>query len=183
MSAEKTIHGETMLTWRDQARLAARSVVRYMLIFTVAATFVVLVVWATNLSDEEWLLLRHDPLSMLRDAAQDVGPVLAAGVAVMLALLVSFYARAFYRFPHPNRRISYQATKDRLVTRDVAGFALTVPWSNVIRVHNGKHVLRMRHAAGGWRTVFWRAFAPEDREQILRWAEQTGGQGPQVSEG
>lgn len=183
MSVERAIHGEITLTWGDRARLSARPVVRYMLIFTVAATLVVLVVWATNLSDEEWLLLRHDPLSMLRNAAQDVGSVLAAGVAVMLALIVSFYARAFYRFPHPNRRISYEATKDRLVTRDAAGFALTVPWSNIVRVRNDKHMMRMQLASGGWRAVIWRAFAPEDREQILRWAQRAGEPKPEASEG
>ena len=68
----------------------------------------------------------------------------------------------------------YEVTRDRLAMRDAANFALTVLWSGIIRVRNSEYAMRLRLATGGWRTVFWRAVAPADREQVMRWAQSKG---------
>jgi hypothetical protein len=149
-----------------------RPLAKGMAIFIVLAVVVFMVIRAIASSDREWLLLHHDPLAALGAFARDVWPVLLTYTLGMLLLMIGLYARAFYRFPHPNRRISYEASKDGITTRDAANFALAVPWSNVIRVQNSRQMMRMQLATGGWRSVIWRGFALEDREQILRWAQQ-----------
>jgi hypothetical protein len=171
MNDDKTIFGETTMTWGDQARLSIRPLARGMAIFIVLAIVAFLITWAIAVSDGEWLLLRHDPIDALGGFVHDVWPVLLTCVLVMLILMTGLYARAFYRFPDANRRIIYEATKDHLTTRDAANFAFTMPWSMVVRVRNSGATMRMQLSAGIWRTVFLRAFAPEDREQILRWAQ------------
>jgi hypothetical protein len=174
MDEQRTIYGQTTMTWSDQARSLVRPVVRAMAIFSVAMIVVILVVWAITCQDYEWLLLRHAPLRTLARVAAEAWPFFLIPFVVMLAGVIGSCARAFHRLPHANRRLTYEVTKDRLVTRDAASFALTVPWSAVIRVRNSEHVMRLRLAAGGWRTVFWRAFAPADRDQIARWAQAKG---------
>jgi hypothetical protein len=172
MSEDKTIRGETTMTWSDQARLSARTIIRFMLIFSVVEAVVFFVIWAMSSSDREWLRLRHDPLSALGLFAKDAWPIFVSCFVLLLMLLIGLFSWCFHRLPDANRRISYEASEDSLVTRDAANFALTVPWSMVIRVRNNDQLLHMQLAPGGWRTVFWRAFAPEDREPILRWAQR-----------
>jgi hypothetical protein len=170
MDEQRTIYGQTTMTWGDQARSLVRPIVRAMAIFSVAMIAGILIVWAITCSDKEWLLLRHAPLRALALVAADAWPFFLIAFAVMLIAVTGCLAWAFHRLPHANRRLAYEVTKDRLITRDAANFALTVPWSAIIRVRNSERVMRLRLAAGGWRTVFWRAFAPADREQIARWA-------------
>jgi hypothetical protein len=173
MSDEQTIRGQTTMTWADQARIMGRLIVRYLLIFIVLMTIALFMVWAATSSDRQWLLLRHQPLAALSDFAAQVWPILLGGFVLVLLLLIGAYARAFYRLPVRSRRLSYEVTSTSLVTRDDADFALTVPWSMVVRVRNSEYVMRIKLPAGIWRTVFWRAFAPDDRAQVLRWAQQT----------
>jgi hypothetical protein len=172
MSEDGTIRGETTLTWGDHARLSMKPLAKGMTIFIVLAIVVFMVIRATALSDREWLLLLHDPLAALGAFARDIWPVLLTCVLAMLILMAGLYARAFHGFPHPNRRLSYEATRHGITTRDAADFALAVPWSNVTRAQKREHTILMQLATGGWRIIFLRAFAPEDREQILRWAQR-----------
>jgi hypothetical protein len=95
MSEDKAIFGKTTMTFPDQARIVARPLAKYLLIFSIAMAVTMFIVWSSFVSDRDWLLLRHAPLSM-------------------------------------------------------------------------------------WRTVFLRAFPAEDREQILRWAQQGWAERPQA---
>jgi hypothetical protein len=174
MSEGSVIRGQTIMTWADQARCSVRPVIRSIIIFAIGMTGALLIVWAIHSSDEEWLMLRHEPLHALGAFGRDVWKIFLACFLLLLVLLTCAYVRAFYRLPQPSRQIAYEATKDCLVTSDAADFALTVPWSSVIRVRNSGYIMRMKLAAGIWRFLFWRAFAPEDRDQVLRWARQTG---------
>jgi hypothetical protein len=174
MDEQRTIYGQTTMTWGDQARSLVRPVVRAMAIFSVVMVVVILAVWAVTSSDHEWLLLRHAPLHALTHIAGGASPAFLIAFAVMLAGVTGSCAWAFHRLPDANRRLAYEVTRERLVTRDAANFALTVPWSAIIRVRNGEQTMRLRLATGGWRTVFWRAFVPADREQIMRWAMLKG---------
>jgi hypothetical protein len=170
MDEQRTIYGQTTMTWGDQARSLVPPVVRGMVIFSVLMIVGILIVWAIKCSDREWLLLHHAPFRALALVAADAWPFFLIAFVVMLAGVTGSCALAFHRLPYANRRLAYEVTRDRLITRDAANFALIVPWSATIRVRDGEHTMRLRLAAGGWRTVFWRAFAPADREQIMRWA-------------
>lgn len=174
MSEERTIRGETVMRWEDQARYALRPILRAMVIFTGAMSAVLLLVWSINSTDDDWLLLRHAPLSALVLVAGGGWPFFASGFVLVLALMIVTRLWSFYRLPDVNRRLSYEATQHGIVTRDSADFALSVPWSSVVEVRNSNHMMRVRLAAGGWRTVLWRAFAPEDRDQVLSWAMRAG---------
>lgn len=174
MSGERTIRGETVMRWEDQARYALRPILRAMAVFSVAMAAVLLLVWSTTSSDDDWLLLRHAPLAALMLVARDSWPFFTSGFALVLVLVLATQFWSFYRLADVNRRLSYEVTAQGITTRDAADFALSVPWSSVVEVRNSDHVMRVRLAAGGWRTVFWRAFAPEDRDQILSWAMRAG---------
>jgi len=71
MSEDRTIRGETTMTWGDQARLSMRPVVRSMLVVSLAMAVTILLVWAITSSDSAWLLLRHEPFEALGLVARD----------------------------------------------------------------------------------------------------------------
>jgi hypothetical protein len=168
MSEERTIVGGFTMTWADQARCAMWPVIRAVVAYTVLLVVVLLVVWAMVSSDRGRLL----PLSVLIGGVREAWPFFAGPFALVVVGLPGWYAWAFHRLSHCNRQLSYEATRDALTTRDAANFAFTVPWSSVIRVRNTEQVMRIRLASGGWRMIFWRAFTPEDREQVLNWARR-----------
>ncbi|MBR0717546.1 hypothetical protein [Bradyrhizobium liaoningense] len=172
MNDERTISGQTTMIWQDQARSVVRPIVRVMIMFSVGMSAALFLVWATSCSDDDWLLLRREPLAALVLAACDAWPFFAGCFVLVLVMLVGWYARGFSRVPEANRRIHYEATRHGLTTRDAANFALTVPWTSVVRVYNSDHTMQMVLVAGASRLVFWRAFAAEDRAQVLNWARQ-----------
>lgn len=50
---------------------------------------------------------------------------------------------------------------------------------SIVRTHNPERALHIQLAARAWRYLLWRALAPKDREQILRWAtRQRGNEAP-----
>lgn len=178
MSEQRTIRGQTVMRWEDQARSALRPIVRYMILFSLAMIAALVLVWSITSSDEDWLLLRHEPRAAFALILRDSWPFFASGVALVLALLVAVHGWSFHHLPEPSRLLSYEANRDGIVTRDAADFALSVPWSSVVSVRSNDYMMRMRLAAGGSRVVFWRAFAPEDREQVLSWARRAATQAP-----
>jgi hypothetical protein len=132
-------------------------------------------IWAIMLPDDRWLALRSEPLQSLFDFLADVWPIyLGVGVALVV-LMIGRFCYGFTRFPHVNRQLSYEVTATGVTTRDAANFALTVPWASIIRTRNTDRALHIQMVTRAWRYLLWRAFTPEEREQILRWATRRAG--------
>ena len=165
-----TIRGHATLEWGDQVRFLGRPYAKALLKYGAIMIVVFAGVWASTLSDEYWLMLRSEPLASLFLFIADAWPFYLGTFAVLAVVMAAHSWLAFHRYPHINRQLSYEVTADGIVTRDAAGFILTMPWTSIIRTRNTPRALHLQTVARGWRYVLWRAFAPEDRDQILRWA-------------
>ncbi len=165
-----TIHGQATLEWGDQVRFMVRPHAKALL--RSAAIMVPLfgAIWASTLPDEDWVALRSAPLLSLGRFLADAWPFYFGTLAVLVVVMAGWSLFSFHRFPHLNRQLSYEVTATGVTTRDAANFALTVPWASIIRTRNTPRALHIQTVTRVWRYLLWRAFAPEDRDQILRWA-------------
>ncbi|HZC54602.1 MAG TPA: hypothetical protein VE396_00960 [Xanthobacteraceae bacterium] len=168
MPDDITIRGQATLEWGDQIRVLTRPVAKMLLRFAAFMVVMFGAIWALTLPDEEWLALRESPMSSLGRFVADVWPFYLGTFAVLVIVMIGHYFFAFRRYPHVNRQLSYEVTATGILTRDAADFALMVPWASIIRTRNTSRSLQTVTRA--WRHVLWRAFAPRDRDQILRWA-------------
>jgi len=164
------IRGSATLEWSDQFRFLMRPFAKALARFGAIMALVFVAVWASTLSDQDWLDLRSAPLRSLGLFVADVWPFYAGTFGALVVVMAGHSCLAFLRFPHFNRQLSYEVNAAGVVTRDAAGFALTIPWASIIRTRDTRHALHLQMATRAWRYVLWRAFAPEDRDQILRWA-------------
>jgi hypothetical protein len=180
MSDDITIRGQATLEWGDQLRFLARRLTMPLLKLAAVITPVFGTIWAVTLSDEEWLDLRVHPLASLADFVTDAWPFYLGTFALLILLTIGQSYFAFRRFPQANRRLSYEVDAKGILTKDGADFALMVPWSSIVHTRNTSRYLYMKTVPGARRHLLWRAFAPADRDQILRWAtgERTSGQTP-----
>jgi hypothetical protein len=169
------IHGHATLEWGDQISFVVRPYTKAFLKYMAIALPLYFAIWAFTQSDDGWIALRYEPLGSFYSFLADVWPIyLGVGVA-LIAVMVGRFCYVFARFPHVNRQLSYDVTAEGVTTRDAANFALTVPWSSIIRTRNTKRALHIQMVTRAWRYVLWRAFTPDEREQILRWATRQGG--------
>jgi len=164
------IRGNATLEWSDQLRLLVRPFAKALVKYGAIMVLVFAAVWAGTLPDQDWLGLRSAPLRSLGLFVADAWPFYAGTFGVLAAVMAGHSCLAFHRFPHINRQLSYEVNAAGVVTRDAAGFTLTIPWASIIRTRNTRHALHLQTVTRAWRYVLWRAFAPEDRGQILRWA-------------
>lgn len=170
MSDDVTIRGQATLEWGDQLRFLTRRLSMPLLKLAAVITPVFGTIWAVTLPDEEWLDLRVHPLASLGDFVADAWPFYLGTSALLILLTIGQSFFAFRRFPQANRRLSYEVDAKGILTKDAADFALTVPWSSIVHTRNTSHYLHMKTLPGARRYLLWRAFAPADRGQILRWA-------------
>jgi hypothetical protein len=169
------IHGHATLEWGDQIRFVAWPYAKSWLKLMAVALPLYGAIWAITLSDERWLALRSEPLRSFFDFVADVWPVyLGVGVALVI-LMVGRFCYGFARFPQVNRQLSYEVTANGVMTRDAADFALMVPWGSIIHTRNTGRALHIQMVTRAWRYLLWRAFTPEERDQILRWATRQRG--------
>ena len=172
MTEPATIRGEATLGYADYFATQANKIVKFCVTVIALSALVYWIAWAASSSDEEWFLVRHDPLAALADFAGDVWKIWVASSLVICLIPIASLARGFHHFPDVNRRLSYEADDDGLTIRDAANFKLTVPWSAVIRVRVSKRLLKMQLTTRTWRYVLWRAFRDEDRQRLMRLAER-----------
>jgi len=175
----QVIRGQATLEWRDEVRFLARPYAKALLKYAAIMVLVFGAVWAFTLPDEDWIALRSEPLVSLGRFVADAWPFYLGTFAVLAVVMAGHSALSFHRYPHVNRQLSYEVTAAGLTTRDAADLALTLPWASIIRARNTRHALHLQTVTRAWRYVSWRAFAPEDRDQILRWAtrQRTGAPG------
>ncbi len=170
MADDITIRGQVTLEWGDQFRFVMRKLIS--LLWKCAAAMAVLfgMIWALTLPDGQWLALRAHPLAALGDFAADVWPFYLGTLSALVIVMLGSSFAAFRRYPDVNRKLSFEVDAKGILTKDAADFALMVPWSSIVRTRNTSRILYMKTVPGAWRYLLWRAFAPEDRDQILRWA-------------
>jgi hypothetical protein len=176
MPDDIVIRGHARLEWSDQLRFVLRKLGPMLWKCAVVITVMFAVIWALTLPDEEWLALRVFPLASLGDFVADAWPFFVATLVALVVLTIGSSYLAFRRFPDANLQISYEADVRGLLTRDAADFALMVPWSSITRARNTGRILYLKTVPGAWRYLLWRAFAPADRDQILRWATKADAQ-------
>jgi hypothetical protein len=63
------------------------------------------------------------------------------------------------------------ADDSRLVTTDVTGASLIVPWAVIKRVRKTDRLFLMHMVAASWRYVPWRAFSAADQEALWQLAQ------------
>jgi hypothetical protein len=165
-----TIRGQATLEWGDQLRFLVRPYAKALLKYGAIMVAVFAAVWASTLSDQDWLGLRSEPLHSLGLFVADAWPFYVGTFGVLAVVMAGHSCLAFHRYPHINRQLAYEVNAAGLVTRDAAGFVLTMPWTSIIRTRNTPRALHLQTVTRAWRYLLWRAFAPEDRDQILRWA-------------
>ena len=170
MSDDVTIRGQATLEWGDQLRFLTRRLTMPLWKLAAVITPVFGTIWAVTLSDDEWLDLRVHPLASLGDFVTDAWPFYLGTSALLILLTIGQSFFAFRRFPQANRRLSYEVDAKGILTKDAADFALMVPWSSIVHTRNTSRYLHMKTVPGARRYLLWRAFAPADRGQILRWA-------------
>ena len=170
MSDDVTIRGQATLEWGDQFRFVTRKLTSVLWKYVIAMIVMFGMIWALTLPDEQWLALRVYPLASLVDFAADAWPFFLGPLLALIVLIVGSAYVAFRRFPDANRKLSYKASPKGILTKDAADFALMVPWTSIVRTRNTPRFLYLKTVPGAWRYLLWRAFAPEDRDQILRWA-------------
>jgi hypothetical protein len=170
MSDDNIIRGQATLTWGDQFRFVLRKLVQVLWKYAVVMIVPFGLIWALFLPDDAWLDLRAHPLAALRDFAADAWPFYFGTLGALIIAMIATSYVAFRRLPDVNRKLSYEVDAKGILTKDAADFALTVPWSSIVRTRNTPRFLYLKTVPGAWRYLVWRAFAPADREQILRWA-------------
>jgi hypothetical protein len=178
MTDDLIIKGQATLEWGDQLRFLLRRLRISLVMLAVVMTPVFGTIWAMDLSGQEWLELRAKPLAAFGDFLADAWLFYVFTFALLILVTIGHAFFAFRRFPRVNRQLAYEVDAKGILTRDAADFALTVPWSSIMRTRNTSRVLYLKTAPGAWRYLLWRAFAPADRAQILRWAtrDRTRGQ-------
>jgi hypothetical protein len=119
-------------------------------------------VWALTLPDDQWLALRVHPLMSLERFVADIWPFYLGLFAFAVLVLVGRPFVTFMRFG--------------ILTRDAADFSIRVPWASILCTRNTARILYLHTSARRPRALLWRAFAPKDRDQILRWAQRANGQ-------
>ena len=164
------IRGQVTLEWGDQVRFLARPYAKALSKYAAIMAAVFGGVWASTVSDEDWLRLRTEPLVSLGHFVIDAWPFYLGTFVLLALVMIGHAALSFRRYPQINRQLSYEATAAGLTTRDAGDFVLTMPWASIVRTRNTRHALHLQFATRAWRHVLWRAFAPADRDQILRWA-------------
>jgi hypothetical protein len=170
MPDDVIIRGQATLEWSDQLRYVLRKLGKLLWLYAAIMPVVLGSIWALFLPDEQWLALRVYPLASLVDFAADAWPFFLGPLLALILLIVGSAYVAFRRFPDANRKLSYEASPKGILTKDAADFALMVPWTSIVRTRNTPRFLYLKTVPGAWRYLLWRAFAPEDRDQILRWA-------------
>jgi uncharacterized membrane protein (DUF485 family) len=178
MSDDIIIRGQATLTWSDQFRFVMRKLVQVLWKYAVAMIVLFGLIWALTLPDEQWLALRATPLASLRDFVADAWPFYFGTFAALIVVTIATSYVAFRRLPDVNRKLSYEIDAKGILTKDAADFALMVPWSSIVRTRNTQRFLYLKTVPGAWRYLLWRAFAPADREQILRWATRERAHSP-----
>ena len=178
MAEDITIRGQATLEWGDQIRFLVRPLAR--LLSGLAAFMVVAfgAVWALTLPDNQWLTLRAHPLMLLERFVADIWPFYLGLFAFAVLVLLGRPLVSFRLFPHANRQLTYEVNANGILTRDAADFSSRVPWASILRMRNTSRILFLQTSARRPRALLWRAFAPEDRDQILRWAQRANGQAP-----
>ena len=170
-----TIRGQATLALSDQLRFAETTYAKTFLIGMALVVPLFGAIWAFTLSDADWIGLRTAPLHSLGHFVADIWPFYLAMAAWLVLATVGRTWWSFVRFPHVNRQLSFEVTAAGVMTRDAANFSLMVPWASIIRTRNTDHALYIQLVSRTWRYLLWRAFAPEDRDQILRWATRQHG--------
>jgi len=178
MSDDLIIRGQATLTWGDQFRFVMRKLVQVLWKYAVAMIVLFGLIWALTLPDEQWLALRAYPLASLGDFVADAWPFYLGTFAALIVVMIATSYVAFRRLPDVNRKLSYEVDAKGILTKDAADFALMVPWSSIVRTRNTSRFLYLKTVPGAWRYLLWRAFAPADREQILRWATRERANSP-----
>jgi hypothetical protein len=178
MSDDITIRGQAVLIWGDQFRFVLRKLVQIVWIYAAVMTLVFGSIWALTLPDKQWLALRVTPLASLRDFVADAWPFYLGTLVALIVIMIAVSYVAFRRLPDINRKLSYEIDAKGVLTKDAADFALMVPWSSIVRTRNTSRFLYLKTAPGAWRYLLWRAFAPADRAQILRWATREQANSP-----
>ena len=178
ISNDIIIRGQATLTWGDQFRFVLRKLVQLLWKYAAVMTVPFVLIWALFLPDAQWLDLRAHPLAALGDFAADAWPFYLGTLAALIVLMIASSYVAFRRLPDANRKLSYEVDAKGILTRDAADFALTVPWSSVTRTRDTSRILYLKTVPGAWRYLPWRAFAPGDREQVLRWAARERANSP-----
>jgi hypothetical protein len=170
MPDDITIRGQATLEWGDQLRHVLRKLGKLLWLYAAIMPVVLSSIWALTLPDEQWLALRVYPLASLVDFVADAWPFFLGPLVALIVLIVGSGYVAFRRFPDANRKLSYEVSAKGILTKDAADFALMVPWTSIMRTRNTPRMLYLKTVPGAWRYLLWRAFAPQDRDQILRWA-------------
>jgi hypothetical protein len=170
MPDDTIIRGHVTLEWGDQVRFLARPYAKALSKYAAIMVPVFGAAWASTLPDDDWLRLRSEPLASFGHFVADTWPFYLGTFAVLALVMAVHSFVSFRRYPDSNRQLSYEANAAGLTTRDAADFVLTVPWVSVIRTRNTRRVLHLQIVTRVWRPVLWRAFAPQDRDQILHWA-------------
>jgi hypothetical protein len=170
MSDDITIRGQATLEWGDQLRFLTRKLGKLLWIYAAVMPVVLGLIWALTLPDDQWLALRVYPLASLVDFVADAWPFFLGTLVALIVVMVGSAYVGFRRFPDANRKLSYEVSAKGILTKDAANFALMVPWASIVRTRNTPRFLYLKTVPGAWRYVLWRAFAPEDRDRILRWA-------------
>jgi hypothetical protein len=164
------IRGQATIDWRDQARYLVRPYAKALAMYAAIMVLVFGAIWVFTLSDTGWIATRSEPLGALFLFIADVWPFYLGTFVVLALVMAGHGAVVFYRYPQVNRQLSFEVTAAELRTRDASDVVLAVPWTSVVRTRNTRHALYLQIVTRAWRYVPWRAFAPEDRDQILRWA-------------
>jgi hypothetical protein len=165
-----TIRGQATIGWHDQARYLVRPYAKALATYAAIMVLVFGAIWAFTLPDEGWIALRSEPLGALFLFVADAWPFYLGTFAVLAVVMAGHSALAFCRYPQVNRQLSFEVTAAELTTRDAANVVLILPWTSVIRTRNTRQALYLQTVTRAWRYVPWRAFVPEDRDQILHWA-------------
>ena len=168
---QRPITGQTTLLQRDSFIFVAMWLPRFLIILMVVLFAAAAALWLSTLSESKRLRFSDDPLAGFQAFMTQLGwvPILFAVVFVLLLAVVVWLQMA--RLPLENRKVSYEANQDALITRDAAGAELKLPWTMVRTLRPGKHLLILKLGMRAWRYVPWRAFAPEDRARLLALAQ------------
>jgi hypothetical protein len=170
MADDITIRGQATLEWGDQIRFLARRLTIVLLKIALVMAPVFGVIWALDLSNQEWLALRTRPLASLGHFLADAWLAYFVTFALLALVVISQSFFAFLRFPPVHRQLTYEVNATGILTRDAADFALMVPWASIVHTRDTPRILYMQTATRAWRYLLWRAFPPTERDQILRWA-------------
>ncbi|TWT01241.1 hypothetical protein [Reyranella sp. CPCC 100927] len=172
VAEQPPITGQTTLLQRDSFAFLAMMWLPRLLIIVVVVLFIVAAgTWLATLSEAQRLRFSDDPVAGFTRFMTQLGwvPIVFTVLFVLFLAAVNWLQMA--RLPMENRKVSYEANQDALITRDAAGAEFKLPWTMVRTLRPGKHLLILKLGMRVWRYVPWRAFAPEDRVRLLALAQ------------